>query len=586
MKKLFKFKKRLVPKFNLNKGVFNAKHTALAGLVLLVIGAAAFSIYYKTRAQTSSDYTVYATNIFGSLKTVDSGSTTVNNVSPGFGPFNIAASPDGKYIYAGTIYGSTASLKIYDIAAKSTIKTITLTGQGDGSNVGANFIAVTPDGKYIYTTFGSGVTVIQTSDYTIVKNISFTLNTKGIVADPNGKYIYVVAYDASTRTNDAQLATIDIATNAVIKSISFNTSGGSFTDSVGPIPYPTGITVSSDSHYAYVASSGGRSTLGVFDLTTAKLIKTIGTGVQGQGGVAVTDDGKYAYVPGGSTDYHGYIAVIDLTTNTKVSTISLGSDHLPLAAISSPDGQYIYVSANGAEGDTYKVSYIDKIRTSDNSIAVKMSIPSNGSSLFLGNLAISFNSISQPPATTYSITKTSEIVGKTGRTAQPGDTIKYTITYKATGANSDCEVDGLSSKAIWQTGGGINNWPDSIKVTYTFCNNESTSVSPIVTGNISDGGATNPQDCHGNFTNKPKLSQGTYTTQQFNPILQCELDPTKDGMSVNWNIGSVAPGDSATFEMVLPRYPGTLPDSMKILDTWKSTNPTSSTPDITVGDKN
>lgn len=418
-------------KFKFNTKIFNAKRSGLAVIIVLVVGLVSFNILNNTKAQTSSNYTVYAANVFGSLKTVDSGSTTVNTVSPGFGPFNIAASPDGKYIYAGTIFGSTASLKIYDITAKNTIKTISLPGQADGSNLGANFIAITPDGKYIYTTFGSGVTVIQTSDYTIVKNITFDLATEGVVADANGKYIYVVAYDASTRTNIAQLATIDVATNTVIKSISFNTSGGTIYNGIGPIPYPTGVTVSKDSHYAYVVSSNGRSTIGIFDLVAGKLIKTIDTGVQGQGGVAVTNDGKYAYVPGSSNDYHGYIAVIDLASNTKISTISLGIDHLPLAAIPSPDGQYIYITANGGEGDTYKISYLDKIRISDNSIASKMSIPANSSSLFLGNIAISFNSISQPPVVKPTLTKTSAVVGKdpSDRTAKPGDEIQYTIKY-------------------------------------------------------------------------------------------------------------------------------------------------------------
>lgn len=189
------------------------------------------------------------------------------------------------------------------------------------------------------------------------------------------------------------------------------------------------------------------------------------------------------------------------------------------------------------------------------------------------------------------ITKTSKVVDSTTRTAQPGDEIKYTIKYKIGSSipptspvppTSVCATNGLTNRTVWSS--------DSFNTTYTFCNGGTSAISPIVSGLISDSGYTHPSDCKGTLMNQPILSQGTYTSENTHPKLQCLLDPNKSGQVINWNVGLIDPGKFATFQLKIPLqiYMGgshIFADSTIILNSWKSTNPTSSTPDITVGNK-
>jgi YVTN family beta-propeller protein len=86
------------------------------------------------------------------------------------------------------------------------------------------------------------------------------------------------------------------------------------------------------------------------------------------GGLAITKDGKSAYVTtGGSTAANGEVRLIDLATGTINTTINVGT--LPGFPALTPDGAYLYFSS-----DSYSTtpSYVGVIKTSTNKVVAKV----------------------------------------------------------------------------------------------------------------------------------------------------------------------------------------------------------------------
>ena len=97
------------------------------------------------------------------------------------------------------------------------------------------------------------------------------------------------------------------------------------------------------------------------------VVATVNVGFN-PGAVAVTPNGRYAYVIAGTDS----VSVIDTSSNTVTATI--GGFNVPQGIAITPDGQYAYVSNYGAFGTGNTVSMI---RTSDNTVV--------GSPLVVGN---------------------------------------------------------------------------------------------------------------------------------------------------------------------------------------------------------
>jgi len=74
-------------------------------------------------------------------------------------------------------------------------------------------IAVTPDGKYVYVTNGEDntVSIISTASYSVAKVVSVNRFPGGIAVSPDGKLVYVGHFDANT------LAVISTASQKVIE---------------------------------------------------------------------------------------------------------------------------------------------------------------------------------------------------------------------------------------------------------------------------------------------------------------------------------------------------------------------------------
>ena len=107
------------------------------------------------------------------------------------GPFGIAVTPNGSYVYVTNAYDDTVSVIR---TSNNTVKDTISVGMSPRN------AAVTPNGDYVYVTNADDdtVSVIRTSDNTVIDTISVGDLPGGATVTPNGKYVYVANYGDNT----------------------------------------------------------------------------------------------------------------------------------------------------------------------------------------------------------------------------------------------------------------------------------------------------------------------------------------------------------------------------------------------------
>lgn len=263
--------------------------------------------------------------------------TVVTTISdPSFNaPYTVTINPAGTKAYV-TNSGST-TISIIDIA------TNTVTGVINGF-FGPSDMVITPDGNtgYVSNYVGAGsntVTVVNLQNNTIIGSpivVGNLVATLGIT--PDGAFVYAASYiDGLT---DGTVSVIRTSDNTVIATIN-----GFF----GPYT----IAITSDGKFAYVTNFGSNNftpigtTMSVIDLSTNTIVDTITLGVQ-PAGAALTPDGKLIY----ATNYNdqsgvptgqGTVNVVDVATNT-VTPVLIAVGQGPGSIAITPNGQYAYVA--------------------------------------------------------------------------------------------------------------------------------------------------------------------------------------------------------------------------------------------------
>jgi YVTN family beta-propeller protein len=154
------------------------------------------------------------------------------------------------------------------------------------------------------------------------------------------------------------------------------------TITVGNTPYALAITP--DGKYAYVPNG---ENICVIDVATNNATGAV-PAPNWPNGVAITPDGKYAYVtdtnsPAGQ---EGIVSVIDIATNTVTTSIIVGGNPNRGVAI-TPDGKYAYVTNNDGS--------VNVISTATNKVTMNITIPS----LNVNNTFPDVTNITEPPRT-------------------------------------------------------------------------------------------------------------------------------------------------------------------------------------------
>ncbi len=264
-------------------------------------------------------------------------------------PFRIAINPAGTKAYVANSNSTTIS--IIDIA------TNTVTGVIGGFD-GPSGMVITPDGSTGYVNnyggpegVGSGnaitVNVVDLVNNVIVGDpIVVGLAPAALAITPDGKFVYVMNY-VNGNPGAGTMIAIQTSDNTVV--------GTPLTGFSGPF----GIAITPNGKYAYVTNFGSNnfepigSTVSVVKLSTNAIVATINLAIQ-PAGIAITPNGRFAYVTNYNTLYagsnftnltagQGTVNIIDIEKNEVISpTIAVGQG--PNAVAISPNGKFAYVT--------------------------------------------------------------------------------------------------------------------------------------------------------------------------------------------------------------------------------------------------
>lgn len=184
-------------------------------------------------------------------------------------------------------------------------------------------LAVSPDGKSVWVanSYETFVSIIETPANVAAAKVELGGSPTSVAISTDGSRAYVVL------AGEQRLAVIDTATRTVIEKV--------YVDS------PYRVAVSPNGKFAYVTVVGSLSSDGVavFDTATNTVVKTIPLTSPPEG-IAVSPDGKKVYVAQQSA---GSVVVIDTATQAVTKTIT-GDFGAPYEIAFSPDGKSAYVT--------------------------------------------------------------------------------------------------------------------------------------------------------------------------------------------------------------------------------------------------
>lgn len=265
------------------------------------------------------------------ISIIDIATNTIIGTITGFdGPSGMVIMPDGLTAYVNNYgagfpdpSGSATTVRVVDLT------TDTIVGPAITVGIAPAALAIAPDGAFVYSAnyacsdnvLGAGtVSVIRTSDNTVVATIPGFSGPFDIAITPDGKHAYVTNFGSNNfEPVGTTVSVIDLSTNTISATIPVGIQ-------------PSGVAITPDGKYVYVTNyhtlylGPSFTNLTAFQ-GTVTVIKTadnkafsrvINVGLS-PAKVAITPDGNYAYV----TNY----------TSNNVSVIDIGFERMWLAAI-------------------------------------------------------------------------------------------------------------------------------------------------------------------------------------------------------------------------------------------------------------
>ena len=302
-----------------------------------------------------------ANNLVGGVVQIVTIATRTHSPSPVFGsglvPVGVAASPDGKKIYA-TVMDPTQSVADFvavldPISATPIAAPITI-----GVGAVPTGIAVTPDGKsaYVSSRGADTVSVIDTATDTLSLSIPGFHAPVGLAVSPDGAKVFV-ANSGNDTVMELDTTTIGITTVPI--AVPLTLSKG-----------PTGIAISPDGTHAYVADSlanavteiGGSATItlalagtGIGTVTSAPAGISCGTACQARFPLASSinltaqaGDGSQ-FTSWGGTGCAGGVVMVQaggttcIATFTNVASATGAGCFIATAAFGSPMAREVVI---------------------------------------------------------------------------------------------------------------------------------------------------------------------------------------------------------------------------------------------------
>lgn len=264
-------------------------------------------------------------------------------------PYRIAIDDRGRYAYvcnsgSPSASGLPGTLSIIKIKTNTVVGTIEGFDGPGGIVIHGHIAYVTNYGAPGGLKSGNGktVSVVNLRERRIIDTIIVDLAPAALALNPCHSFLYVICY-VDGKPGTGKLDIIPTKTNTVIHTIS-----GFF----GPF----GIAITKDGKYAYVTNFGSNdfapfgTTVSVVDLEEKKIIKNIEVGIQ-PSGIAISE--KYAYVSTYNTLYakanfqnltpgEGTVSVISLKHKELIGpAVSVGQS--PATITLSHDEKKLYV---------------------------------------------------------------------------------------------------------------------------------------------------------------------------------------------------------------------------------------------------
>lgn len=284
-------------------------------------------------APNTADVATSSATVQAAASPVDPNIAGVVKVGPYF-PEAIAASPDGRYVYAGStnVTLSAGSIAVIDAATNTLKKTITTDFVVTG-------IAVAPNGRIYATGFrpvtenvAAAVVAFISTSHRVTKTITLGAGTghyMPVVVTPDGKTV-VVGWGAVTTSYVGAITTISTSRQKVIRTTTFQ---GDVLD----------LAVTPSGKTAVVAVDRYPASVLKIDLatgaTTAINLSSITSEVRS---VAVTPGGLFAYVAYGGSSRD--IAIVSLNSGDVVDTIAIGQGGSAQKIRLSADGTTLFAT--------------------------------------------------------------------------------------------------------------------------------------------------------------------------------------------------------------------------------------------------
>lgn len=268
----------------------------------------------------------------------------------------IVTTPDGKHVYVANETSDaccTDTLAIYGVQPGGALSS---EGTMDTTNASGapNYLAVSPDGKYLYATLVFANLVqgyVIGSDGTLAENgtadVSPGVDPNGIVISGNNLYTAEDSGDSSH--SNGCISEFKIQTNGSL------TSNGTFYSS--NLQGPEHLAATPDGAYLYVTnsySSDGSGGISFFSINTDGTLSwqaDYNTGSSGNPqGLAVTPDGRYLYVVNGMSSGTNGISIYSIQSDgtlTSIGAADTASIGTPEDIAIRPDGKFLYVTNYG-----------------------------------------------------------------------------------------------------------------------------------------------------------------------------------------------------------------------------------------------
>lgn len=275
-------------------------------------------------------------------------------------PHQLAVSPDGNTLYVANFTGQ---LRVVDVTTDSPTLAATIAL----GIAGVRGLVVTPDGQKVYVAgressalgFRGTVVVLTTSSNSVANLGAFTsgadtlISGDQIVVSPDGQYVYVSfsKRDGSTLPSPvAGLARIQVATNAI------ESVAGAAVVGV----QPSGLALSSDGRYLYVADTAGSASapgLRKYDLSSAAgtwlgtPLSTLNVAAPELIALSADDTTLFVSALGSNTP----LRIVDTASNSVTSEILLPERIAGVTAHPARNTRYAFVGSWSAGGDVYVV---------------------------------------------------------------------------------------------------------------------------------------------------------------------------------------------------------------------------------------